>query len=377
MYQKPIPEKYKAMPAGEVLDLIGRRKREIGPRMIILGHHYQRDEIIQFADYTGDSLELSRIAAREQAPFIVFCGVHFMAESADILARAGQTVLLPDLSAGCSMADMADLDQVEAAWAWLTANRPAGKKLVPVTYVNSSAAIKAFCGRRGGLCCTSSNCRQVLESIWGADPGAAVLFMPDEHLGRNTAYKMGVSLAEMSLWDPYAPAGGLTPEQARASRIVLWKGFCSVHQEFTAKQIVAVRKADPQVRVIVHPECPFSVVQAADESGSTAHIIKVIRAAAPGSHWAVGTEINLVSRLAAEMAPRGVQVESLSTTHCQCETMYRIDPAHLAWLLDALAAHLAQPAAAELTNVVRVEQKIKKDARQALEKMLNITAPKS
>lgn len=374
MYQPPLPEKYQQMTAAGAEELIRQHKKQFADRLVILGHHYQRDDIIRFADFTGDSLELSQIAARQKnAEFIVFCGVHFMAESAEVLSSDNQKVLLPDLTAGCSMADMAEIDQVEECWQILKEKLPNPDKLVPVTYVNSSAAIKAFCGEAGGLCCTSSNCQKVFESIWRRDEHAVILFMPDEHLGRNTAYAMGNDLDTMELWDPYQPQGGITDEKLTACRLVLWKGFCSVHQEFTVEQIAGVRAESPDTKVIVHPECCFAVAQQADYLGSTSYIIKTIRSAGPDSSWAVGTEINLVNRLAAEMAPKSASVRSLSQTQCLCETMYRIDLPHLAWLLNMLAEHVREPATKKLINRIVVPENVKQNARLALERMLALS----
>ena len=379
MYQIPLPDEYQQLTSAQATELIARRRDELADRMVILGHHYQRDEIIRFADYSGDSLELSRIAAKQDAAeFIVFCGVHFMAESADILSADNQKVLLPDMAAGCSMADMAELDQVETCWEFLKEQlaqrgKPAqSARLVPVTYVNSSADIKAFCGRHDGLCCTSSNCLAIFESIWQNDPEATVLFLPDQHLGRNTAYGMGVQLDEMALWDPFQAGGGIEQEQLARARIVLWDGFCSVHQQFTMDHISESRREDPNVKVIVHPECCFEVAQAADYVGSTAYIIKMIQAAESGSSWAVGTETNLVNRLATEMAQRDVTVRCLSPVACLCETMYRIDLPHLAWLLDRLAAYV--DGKGELANRITVDEQTKQDARRALTRMLDVTA---
>lgn len=380
MYQIPLPEKFQQMTDAEALALIAQRKQELHDKIVILGHHYQRDEIVQFADFTGDSLELSQQAAGQKAEYIVFCGVHFMAESADILTSPDQKVLLPDMTAGCSMADMAAIDQVEDGWQNLQQRLGHPGDLVPICYVNSSAAIKAFCGRNGGLSCTSSNCRAIFESVWTRNPRAVILFMPDEHLGRNTGYAMGIPLEAMPLWDPYQPSGGIHPAALRHPKIILWKGFCSVHQEFTVEQIDHARRAHPEVKVIVHPECCFAVTQKADLIGSTAFIIKAIRAAEPGSYWAVGTEINLVNRLTAEMAQRKVDVCSLNKyssadkPRCLCETMYRIDPRHLAWLLDTLKNHLANPGQVKLMNRVQVDPQTRRDARLALDRMLQITA---
>jgi quinolinate synthase len=304
IYQPPLPPKYSSMGEDEFGQRIRAHKALLGKRLVILGHHYQQDDVIEFADFSGDSLKLSQLAAaQENAEFVVFCGVHFMAESADILTSDRVKVILPDLTAGCSMADMAGIDQVEEAWDFLT--QAAGKAaIVPITYVNSSAAVKAFVGGHDGACCTSSNARRVLEwALAGECPDSPsgrrkVLFLPDQHLGRNTAYEMGWPLDAMAVYDPKQPNGGLTAEKVRDSAILLWKGHCSVHQLFTAKQVDEIRAIDSEFRVIVHPECDWTVVQRADLVGSTEYIIKTIEASPPGSKWAVGTEVHLVHRLA-------------------------------------------------------------------------------
>ena len=335
-------------------------KRRLGRRAVILGHHYQRESIIEFADFRGDSFKLSQLAAAQaDARFIVFCGVHFMAESADVLAQPHQTVILPDLKAGCSMADMASLDDVEDAWEQLVVEH--GDTFTPITYMNSSAALKAFCGARGGAVCTSSNARAALEWAWSRKP--RVLFFPDQHLGRNTAYAMGVRLDEMAEWIWRAP----NPRRVNArafepsTKLVLWRGFCSVHTKFDARQVEEVRAEDPAVRVLVHPECPFDVVQNADLVGSTEYIIDQVRAAKPGSSWAIGTEIHLVHRLALEHPEQ--RIRSLQKNVCPCATMNRIDPAHLLWALENLAE-------GHVVNPVRVPDAVKRDARLALDRML-------
>jgi quinolinate synthase len=337
-------------------------KRRLGRRAVILGHHYQRESVIEFADFRGDSFKLAQVAAQQaDAEFIVFCGVHFMAESADVLRAAHQSVILPDLKAGCSMADMAARVDVDDAWDVLVAAH--GETLTPVTYMNSTAALKAFCGARGGVVCTSSNAARVLEWAWGRK--RRVFFFPDQHLGRNTAHAMGVPLGQMPEWDWRSPvpatanAAALAPE----ARIVLWKGFCSVHTRFTRRQVDEARAADPAVRVLVHPECTFEVVHAADLVGSTEFIIEHVRAAAPGTHWAIGTEINLVHRLALEHP--GQRIESLQKNVCPCATMNRIDPAHLLWALENLADGVP-------VNVVRVPEDVKRDAKAALDRMLTL-----
>jgi quinolinate synthase len=334
----------------------------LGDRAFVLGHHYQRDEVIQFADVTGDSFKLAReAAARPDAEFVVFCGVHFMAESADILTSDRQQVVLPDLAAGCSMADMATYNQVEECWDALE-DAGIADAVIPVTYMNSSADIKAFTGRHGGTVCTSSNARRALS--WALSKGSKVLFLPDQHLGRNTAVlELGLSLADCVVWDPHAPgeAGGLTPEQLRDATMILWRGHCSVHGRFSPDCVTEVRERIPGVRVIVHPECQHEVVLAADEIGSTEKIISTIERAPSGSAWAVGTELNLVQRLAAANPDKTVAF--LDKTVCYCSTMNRIDLPHLVWALESLAA-------GQVPNQITVEEQTAAQARAALEQML-------
>ena len=351
---------YVAIPQDEIHQRLIRARAKLGRRAVILGHHYQRESVIELADFRGDSLKLSQLAAAQtEAEFIVFCGVHFMAESADVLRQPHQTVILPDLKAGCSMADMAKLDDVEEAWDRLTAVH--GDSITPITYMNSSAAIKAFCGERGGAVCTSSNARAVLEWAWAKKPRA--FFFPDQHLGRNTAHAMGVPIEAMAEWDWRAE----DPARVNArcfdpgARLILWRGFCSVHTKFTRAQIDEVRGADPSVRVLVHPECPFDVVTAADLVGSTEFIIDQVRNAAPGTHWAIGTEINLVHRLALEHPEQNIH--SLQKNVCPCATMNRIDPAHLLWALENLAE-------GQVVNPIHVSESVKRGARLALDRML-------
>ncbi len=333
--RQPLPERYLGLSDEDMELRIAAARAALGDRLVILGHHYQRDEVIRFADYTGDSFKLSReIAKHPQAEFIIFCGVHFMAESADVLGLPHQKVILPDLAAGCSMADMAPADELEICWSELE-QLGVASRTVPVTYINSAAAVKSFVGEHGGTVCTSSNAGAVLA--WGWEQKEKILFLPDQHLGRNTAYfRMGVPLDQMVVWDPKLPFGGLTREQVDAARLILWKGHCSVHVRFTARQIAGVRAEHPGVRVIVHPEVPFEVVEAADDNGSTEYILGQVRAGAPGSVWAVGTEVHLVHRLAAEMAPKGVTVLSLDQMGCLCSTMFRVSPNHLLWVLEGL-----------------------------------------
>jgi quinolinate synthase len=330
--RQPLPARFRGLDDAEMDRRITAAKTALGSRLVILGHHYQRDEVIKFADLIGDSLRLSQhCASRPEADFIVFCGVHFMAESADVLSAPHQKVILPDLAAGCSMADMADADDLEVCWQELDAMSVGS--IVPVTYINSSAAIKAFVGEHGGVVCTSGNARAVLEWAW--QRGRRVLFLPDQHLGRNTAYTMGVPLDQMVVWDPHQIGGGLTPEQALDARLLLWKGHCSVHERFTVQQIARMREEHPGIRVIVHPEVPFDVVQAADDSGSTEYLLKTVRQGPSGSVWAVGTEIHLVNRLAHEVAPDKT-VLSLDQMGCLCSTMFRVSPNHLLWVLEEL-----------------------------------------
>ena len=315
--RQPLPERYVGLDAEEMDRRIAAARAALGARLVILGHHYQRDEVIKFADYTGDSYKLaSHIARHPEAEFIVFCGVHFMAESADVLCAPHQQVILPDLAAGCSMADMAAIDQLETCWSDLE-EMDAGR-IVPCTYINSSAAIKAFCGERGGVVCTSSNAAATLTWAW--ERGDRILFLPDQHLGRNTAYKMGVPLDRMVVWDPNEMFGGLEPHAVQQARIILWKGHCSVHERFSVKQIEAIRRQHPGVRVIVHPEVSWDVVQAADDSGSTEYIIRQVTESPEGSIWAVGTEIHLVNRLARRLSLARPSCPLISLVACarQC-----------------------------------------------------------
>jgi quinolinate synthase len=362
--RQPLPDRYLGLSDEEMAIRIAAARRKLGDRLVILGHHYQRDEVIRFADYTGDSFKLAReIAKHPQAEFIVFCGVHFMAESADILALPHQKVILPDLAAGCSMADMAAPDQLEVCWSELE-ERGIGSRVVPVTYINSAASIKSFVGERGGTVCTSSNAAATLE--WGWKRREKILFLPDQHLGRNTAWKMGVPLDEMVVWDPFEPFGGLTRAELERARLILWKGHCSVHVRFTVGQIAAVRRQHPGVRVIVHPEVPHDVLRAADDFGSTEYILKTVREAPAGTTWAVGTEVHLVHRLAEEMARLGKTVLSLDTMGCLCSTMFRVSPNHLLWVLDGLLD-------GHVHNHVVVAEHDKHFAKLALDRMLTIT----
>jgi quinolinate synthase len=351
---------YADLSAEELDRRITRAKNELGSRLVILGHHYQRDEVIKFADYRGDSLRLSQLAARRpEAEYIVFCGVHFMAESADILSGDHQTVILPDLNAGCSMADMANLEQVEVCWEAL--ERLNKCKIVPVTYINSTAAIKAFVGRKGGAVCTSSNARKVME--WALARGEKALFLPDEHLGRNTGFSLGIPLDRMAVWNAEEDDGGLGSSEVASAKIYLWKGHCSVHQRFRTEHVEGVRQRHPGIRVIAHPECSWEVCQAADEMGSTEYILKRVAEASPGSAWAVGTEIHMVRRLAQEHPEQ--LIVSLDDCVCMCSTMYRISPQHLCWTLESLCS-------GEVVNRVTVDPETKRWALDALNRMLEI-----
>ncbi len=342
---------------------IAAARRKLGSTTILLGHHYQRDEVIRFADFTGDSYKLSKAAAETDAKYIIFCGVHFMAESADVLGHDGQQVILPDLNAGCSMADMAEISQVEACWEALESLGLAGDT-IPLTYMNSTAAIKAFCGERGGLVCTSSNARSAFE--WAFARGARrILFLPDQHLGRNTGYAMGIPLDQMPVWDPWGLQGGQTAAKLASSRLLLWKGHCSVHQRFLPSHVDAVRDKYPGIQVIVHPECRWEVCQKADALGSTERIISLVEKAAEGSTFAIGTEIHLVNRLAKRFEQHGKKIISLEDHGCLCTTMYRISPQHLAWALENLVE-------GRVVNRIQVRRNVKHWARVALDRMLEI-----
>ncbi|WP_440709376.1 quinolinate synthase NadA [Herbiconiux sp. YIM B11900] len=364
--QGQLPEEYKTASAIELDARIRRAKETLGDRVVVLGHFYQRDEVVQYADFVGDSFQLANAALTvPDAEAIVFCGVHFMAETADILAKPSQSVILPNLAAGCSMADMADIDSVEDAWAQLediygTSPDADGRvPIIPVTYMNSSADLKGFCGRHGGIVCTSSNAATVLE--WAFERGQRVLFFPDQHLGRNTAKAMGVPLERMPMWNPRKALGGSTSEELLDAQVILWHGFCSVHKRFTVAQIEKARAEHPDVRVIVHPECPMPVVDAADGAGSTDYIVKAIAAAPAGTTFAIGTEINLVQRLANEYPQH--TIFCLDDVICPCSTMYRIHPGYLAWVLEELVA-------GRVVNRISVGDDVAVPARVALERML-------
>jgi len=362
MFQQPLPMEITRLSPEETDARIARARRCLGEDLLILGHHYQRDEIIKWADFRGDSLKLSQLAAdHPEARYIIFCGVHFMAESADILTTEEQIVLLPNLSAGCSMADMASIRQVEACWEDL-ATAADTSKIIPITYVNSTAALKAFVGKHGGSACTSSNARKVVE--WALANGEKLLFFPDQHLGRNTAAELGLDPErDMLVWDPNKPFGGVTPEEVQAKRVLLWKGHCSVHARFSVEQIEKARAEHPGIQIIVHPECALDVVRAADLNGSTEYIIKTISEAPAGTTWGVGTEVNLVSRLAQEFPDK--TIFCLDPVVCPCSTMYRIHPHFLLWVMENLEQ-------GRIVNQVKVKPEIAADARIALNRMLAI-----
>lgn len=356
-----LPEAYVAMPEATVLEAIAARKAYFGDRLLILGHHYQADDVLGFADLRGDSYKLAvDAAAVNTAETIIFLGVHFMAESADILTTPRQTVILPDLRAGCTMADMADVEDVLLAWEEIAEATP--KRVIPITYINSAASLKAFVGREGGAVCTSSNAARVVQ--WAFSQGEKLLFFPDQHLGRNTCWDLGIPLDQMLVWDPALPFGGHTPEAIDAAPVLLWKGHCSVHQGFRLEHVHYWRQERPDIRIMVHPECSWEVVQAADASGSTAAILKAVRDAEPGSAWAIGTEIHLVNRLRESFPDRFVT--SLSPYQCLCATMYRIRPAYLLWMLDLLAK-------GETPHAIRVPEHVAEPARLSLQRMLDIT----
>lgn len=343
---------------------IAAAKNALGDECIVLGHHYQRDEVVRFSDYQGDSYRLSQIASEAKARYIVFCGVHFMAESADVLGRDGQVVILPDLNAGCSMADMAEITQVEDCWEQLQrigVVSADNKGVTPLTYMNSTAAIKAFCGERGGAVCTSSNAHASMT--WGFKQNEKILFLPDQHLGRNTAYAMGVPLEEMVVWDPYQLQGGVSADRLRKAKLILWKGHCSVHQRFLPEHIDAVRAKYPGIQVIVHPECRWEVCQKADAQGSTDRLRKIVADAPAGAKFAIGTEIHLVNRLAAHHPDK--TIITLDDSGCLCTTMYRISPQHLAWTLENLVQ-------GQIVNQIAVKPEVKYWARVALDRMLRV-----
>lgn len=397
LWQPSLPERYTSMPEPDLADAIEDRRRRLGDHLVILGHHYQTDRVIRHADFTGDSLKLSQLAAsvarQRDVRFVIFCGVHFMAESADMLTPEHVQVILPDLSAGCSMADMASLDQATSAWNAITASLARhgwNGRLVPITYVNSTAAIKAFVGQHGGACCTSSNADRVFDWAMSQGPDIKILFLPDQHLGRNTAARFGLDTATQTcLYDPKLaragePFGGATEDELLASRVILWAGHCSVHKLFRPEhcaQIHAANAALPAsaepMRILVHPECCKEVVDLADLAGSTEFIIDTIRKADPGSRWAVGTEHNLVARLSREASARGVEVRILSDCQCLCTTMYRIDEPHLLWVLDGLCGldSTGASTAPTVRNVITVAPDVRQHALIALERMLALSSP--
>ncbi len=356
-------ERFKPLQDEDCQARIIAAKAALGKRAVILGHHYQRADVYRHADLTGDSLMLSKLAAQASADYIVFCGVHFMAEVADILSKPEQAVILPDMNAGCSMADMANLAKVERAWRELSAVLDPDQAITPVTYINSAADLKAFCGEHGGIVCTSSNARQILE--WSFARREKVLFFPDQHLGRWSGYMIGIPPDEMVVWDLDEPLGGLTPEQIRKARILLWKGHCSVHQMFQAQHILNFRSQYPEGLVISHPECNFEVCKLSDYVGSTDFIIKTITESKPNTRWLVGTELNLVNRVAEKFKPQGKIVQFMAPTVCMCSTMARIDPQHLAWTLENLVE-------GKVVNQIRVPAREAQLARTALRRMLEV-----
>jgi quinolinate synthase len=358
----PLPfEDYARLDDAACETRIRKARAALGKKAVLLCHHYQRAEIYQHADLTGDSLKLSRLAGETDSPFIVFCGVHFMAEVADMLSKPAQTAILPDLAAGCSMADMANLAKVTRCWRELSQILDVEREVTPVTYINSAADLKAFCGEHGGIVCTSSNAGKIAR--WAFAERPKILFFPDQHLGRWTGHQLGLPQEEMVVWDPDRACGGLTPEAIRKAKILLWKGHCSVHQMFQKNHIDAFRARHPEGIVIAHPECSFAVCAASDHVGSTEFIVKTVKEAPDNTRWLVGTELNLVERLAREVAAAGKTVEFMSPTICMCSTMQRIDPQHLAWTLENLAA-------GEVVNPITVPPHETHFARQALERML-------
>jgi quinolinate synthase len=357
-------DRFNSLQDADCAERIVEAKRKLGKRATLLVHHYQRPDVYRHADLTGDSLQLSQLAGKTDAEYIVFCGVHFMAEVADILSSESQVAILPDLAAGCSMADMASLAKVERAWRELNTVLDSENEVTPVTYINSAADLKAFCGEHGGTVCTSSNAQKILE--WGFARRPKALFFPDQHLGRWTGYKMGIPLDEMAVWDFDQELGGLTPEQIRAAKVLLWKGHCSVHQMFQPQHILRFRNQHPDGMVISHPECGFEVCRQSDFVGSTDYILRTIKAGAPNTRWLVGTELNLVNRLAEEMKPQGKVVQFMASTVCMCSTMARIDPQHLAWTLENLVE-------GKIVNQIKVPAHDAELARLALNRMLAVS----
>ena len=363
-WQGNIPSHYLQLTAEELTTRIRSVKESLGSTVTILGHHYQRDEVIQFADVTGDSFKLSEYASKQEAEYIIFCGVHFMAETADILSTDNQKVILPNMTAGCSMADMANIDDVEDSWNEIMDVLDAGRwseSIIPITYMNSTAAIKALCGRNNGIVCTSSNADATFR--WAFARAGKVLFLPDQHLGRNTAHKLGIKDEEMIVWQPYKKLGGHDIQTIQEAKVILWQGHCSVHTRFTVKQINETREQIKGINIMVHPECTAEVVQAADFNGSTESIIKTVRNAPSGTAWAIGTEINLVHRLAQEQTDK--TVICLDSIVCPCATMYRIHPAYVLWVLDSILEK-------DPVNIINVAYKDKLESRQALDRMLSL-----
>lgn len=357
-------QNYQGLSDDESQKRITAARKKLGKKAVLLCHHYQRADVYQHADLTGDSLKLSKLAAQTDAQFIVFCGVHFMAEVADMMSADNQTAILPDMAAGCSMADMANLAKVERAWRELDDILDVENTFTPITYINSAADLKAFCGEHGGIVCTSSNAPIIAK--WAFEQREKILFFPDQHLGRWTGFKMGIPLDEMQVWNPDFPNGGLTEEAIKKAKILLWDGHCSVHQMFQKSQIEAFRKKNPEGFVIAHPECNFDVCQNSDFVGSTELIVKTIKEAKAPSKWLVGTELNLVERLATEMKPLGKEIQFMATMVCMCSTMQRIDPQHLCWVLENLLE-------GNIVNAIRVNERDKALAKIALDKMLAIS----
>ncbi len=356
----PLPEEYTSIPEDEIAKRTYELKQLLGDSILILGHHYQMDQIMQFVDIRGDSLGLSRKALESKAKYIIFCGVHFMAESADILTRTNQKIILPDINAGCSMAEMADIEDVEDAWKTIN-NLSPNAKVIPITYINSSALLKAFCGRNEGVVCTSSNAKDVIK--WTFDRGDKLFFFPDQHLGRNSAYSLGINTNEMITWHPNKPFGGNTEDDIKKAKVILWYGFCSIHMLFKPEHIHSWRKRFKDINILVHPECTFEVVQKSDFSGSTSFIIDKIKSSEVGSRWAIGTEINLVNRLRNEHPDR--IINSLSPYQCLCGSMFRIRPPYLLHVLERLSK-------GEVVNQVKVQEDVEKWAKVSLDRMLSI-----
>jgi quinolinate synthase len=357
-------DRFNALADADAQERVRAARSQLGKRAVILGHHYQRADVFQHADFSGDSLQLSRVAAQTDAEFIVFCGVHFMAEVADVMSKPAQIAILPDLAAGCSMADMASLAKVERCWRELAEVLDPDESVTPVTYINSAADLKAFCGEHGGIVCTSSNAPKILD--WSLSRREKVLFFPDQHLGRWSGFKKGIPLDDMLVWDPDLELGGLQPEQIRRAKLLLWKGHCAVHQMFQPAHILRFRNQHPDGIVIAHPECSFEVCRQSDYVGSTEYILRTVKAGAPNTRWLVGTELNMVDRLALEVKAEGKIVQFMAPTACMCSTMQRIDPQHLAWCLENLVA-------GNVVNRVSVPAHEAALAKVALERMLSVS----